>query len=171
MVIHLCRESLRASGVFQRACDRYPRRAPEFPPRPGRRPGVSVWPCTAWGLSCPAGCPAGGGLLPRLFTLTTGRNRWRFIFCGTVRQKFLTSCPRVSPALGKGYAASRPAEFGLSSPVPQAEQERFSALPKSKKLYHLPTIKSSPLIYPVAPQFEIQLNRSFSVPLDFSVLN
>jgi hypothetical protein len=37
---------------------------------PGRQPGVPVWPCTAWGLSCPGGCPPGGGLLPRLFTLT-----------------------------------------------------------------------------------------------------
>ena len=70
MVIHLWRGSLRASGVSRRACDRYPRRAPEFPPRPGRRPGVSVWPCTAWGLSCPGSHPPGGGLLPRLFTLT-----------------------------------------------------------------------------------------------------
>lgn len=69
MVIHLPPESLPAGGAFQRACDRYPRRAPDFHPRPGRRPGVSVWPCTAWGLSCPGSYPPGGGLLPRLFTL------------------------------------------------------------------------------------------------------
>ena len=62
--------SLRASGALRHACDRYPRRAPGFPPRPGRRPGVSVWPCTAWGLSCPGDRSPGGGLLPRLFTLT-----------------------------------------------------------------------------------------------------
>ena len=59
-----------AGGVSRRACDRYPGRASDFHPRPGRRPGVPVWPCTAWGLSCPEGCPSGGGLLPRLFTLT-----------------------------------------------------------------------------------------------------
>lgn len=77
MVIHLWRESLRASGVWRRACDRYPRRAARFPPRPDRRPGVSVWPCTAWGLSCPDGYPPGGGLLPRLFTLTATPERAR----------------------------------------------------------------------------------------------
>ncbi len=30
--------------------------------------------CTTRGFSCPAGCPAGGGLLPRLFTLTREQN-------------------------------------------------------------------------------------------------
>src|SRR5208282_6782202 len=64
-------------GASQRARDRYPRRAPDFRPRPGRRPGVSVWPCTAWGLSCPGGCPPGGGLLPRLFTLAPTPERAR----------------------------------------------------------------------------------------------
>ncbi len=57
-----------AEGVLRRACDRYPGRAPDLRPAPGRRPGVPVWPCTAWGLSCPGGHPPGGGLLPRLFT-------------------------------------------------------------------------------------------------------
>src|SRR5271163_200787 len=101
MVIHLWRGSLRASGVFRRACDRYPRRAPEFPPRPGRRPGVSVWPCTAWGLSCPAGCPAGGGLLPRLFTLaaTPVRARRGGLFSVTlsIGPNFRPGPPRVFP--------------------------------------------------------------------------
>ena len=101
MVIHLWRGSLRASGVSRRACDRYPRRAPEFPPRPGRRPGVSVWPCTAWGLSCPGGCPPGGGLLPRLFTLTATPVRARHggIFSVTlsIDRNFRPGPPRLFP--------------------------------------------------------------------------
>ena len=72
------RNRFRRTAPFQgRACDRYPRRAPDLRPKPGRRPGVSVWPCTAWGLSCPGGHPPGGGLLPRLFTLTATPERAR----------------------------------------------------------------------------------------------
>lgn len=29
-----------------------------------------IWPCSVWGLPCPAHCCAGGELLPRHFTLT-----------------------------------------------------------------------------------------------------
>ncbi len=83
------------------ACDRYPRRAPRFPSRPGRRPGVSVWPCTAWGLSCPAGCPAGGGLLPRLFTLTATPLRARhgglFSVTLSIDRNFRPGPPRTFP--------------------------------------------------------------------------
>ena len=35
-----------------------------------RRRGPSVLSCTTRGLSCPVACAPGGGLLPRLFTLT-----------------------------------------------------------------------------------------------------
>ena len=35
-----------------------------------RRQTLPVLSCTTRGFSCPAGCPPGGGLLPRLFTLT-----------------------------------------------------------------------------------------------------
>jgi len=91
----------RAVPPRQDACDRYPRRAPRFPSRPGRRPGVSVWPCTAWGLSCPAGCPAGGGLLPRLFTLTATPVRARHggIFSVTlsIDRRFHPGPPRTFP--------------------------------------------------------------------------
>jgi len=77
MIIHLPPGLLPAEGVLRRACDRYPGRAPDLRPAPDRRPGVPVWPCTAWGLSCPGGYPPGGGLLPRLFTLTTAPKRAR----------------------------------------------------------------------------------------------
>jgi hypothetical protein len=101
MVIHLTANSRPPRGAFRRACDRYPRRAPEFPPRPGRRPGVSVWPCTAWGLSCPGSCPPGGGLLPRLFTLaaTPVRARHGGLFSVTlsIDRNFRPGPPRVFP--------------------------------------------------------------------------
>jgi len=101
MVIHLTAGSLPPRGVSRRACDRYPRRAPEFPPRPGRRPGVSVWPCTAWGLSCPGGCPPGGGLLPRLFTLTATPVRARhgglFSVTLSIDRNFRPGPPRAFP--------------------------------------------------------------------------
>ncbi len=37
--------------------------------RPARR-RLPVMSCTTWGFSCPGTCAPGGGLLPRLFTLT-----------------------------------------------------------------------------------------------------
>ena len=40
------------------------------------------------------------------------------IFCGTFRRKVVTPSARVYPARWPGYAASRPVEFGLSSPAP-----------------------------------------------------
>jgi hypothetical protein len=101
MVIHLLTESLPAGGVSRRACDRYPRRAPDFHPRPGRRPSISVWPCTAWGLSCPGSYPPGGGLLPRLFTLaaTPVRARHGGLFSVTlsIDRNFRPDPPRVFP--------------------------------------------------------------------------
>src|SRR5271170_3492655 len=101
MVIHLWPGSLPASGAFQRACDRYPRWVANFHPRPGRRPGVSVWPCTAWGLSCPGGCPPGGGLLPRLFTLATTPVRARrgglFSVTLSIDRNFRPDPPRAFP--------------------------------------------------------------------------
>jgi hypothetical protein len=61
-----------------------------------------------------------------------GMNR-RYIFCGTVRQEASRPPARVYPRLSRGYAASRPLVFGLSSPG--LHQERFSASPKSSRIY------------------------------------
>src|SRR6266404_5581822 len=58
------------------------------------------------------------------------RNPGGLSFCGTVRRQ--ASRPgrlRVSPT-SRGYAASRPAVFGLSSPG--SRRERSSTLPKSR---------------------------------------
>ena len=120
---------LSAEDVRTRARERiiclsgqYPGSAPRWRRRRGPRHRSPIWPCSRWGFPCPAGYPAGGGLLPRLFTLAAFRCRSRggLLFCGTFRQ------PRLSPRLpacirqpvADGYAASRPVEFGLSSPGP-----------------------------------------------------
>ena len=46
-----------------------------------------IWPCSDRGLPSHACCQACGGLLPHLFTLTSGLRRRRFVFCGTVRRE------------------------------------------------------------------------------------
>jgi hypothetical protein len=69
MVIHLTAGFLPAARCLATRVRPIPGTGGDCSP-PDRRPGVPVWPCTAWGLSCPGGCPPGGGLLPRLFTLT-----------------------------------------------------------------------------------------------------
>ena len=116
-------------GVFRRACDRYPRRAPEFPPRPGRRPGVSVWPCTAWGLSCPGGCPPGGGLLPRLFTLaaTPVRAHCGGLFSVTlsIDRNFRPGPPRVFPRHAALWCSDFPLPPKRERPSTQRQSSRF----------------------------------------------
>jgi len=76
-----------------------------------RRSSLPVLPCTAWGLSCPADCSTGGGLLPRLFTLT-----WPP--CGDPAVCSLWHFPS-RPAFAKRsrafYAACCLEVFGLSS--------------------------------------------------------
>lgn len=65
----------------------------------GGPPVTPARPCTIRGLSFPAGYPTGGGLLPRLFTLTL-RDRshaGRYFLCDTFRQPQLASgLPPVS---------------------------------------------------------------------------
>ena len=94
------------------------------PPR-----GFPIWPCTRWGFPCRVACASRGALLPHLFTITAGLRRRLFVFCGTVRRNVFQRSSRVYPGrTSPGYAASRPAVFGLSSPG--LRRERFSALPK-----------------------------------------
>ena len=92
-----------------------------------------IWPCSRWGFPCPGDYSTGGGLLPRLFTLAAATEAAAAV-C------FLWHCPSdglsASPPAcipirtDLGYAASRPVEFGLSSPG--LRRKRFSALPKSE---------------------------------------
>jgi hypothetical protein len=97
-------------------------------------PGSPIWPCTRWGLPCLVACASSGGLLHHLFTLTGILANPGGIFSvalsvGTPHG--VTS--RVYLRQNRSYAASRPVEFGLSSPG--LRQKRFSAFPKPSLLY------------------------------------
>jgi hypothetical protein len=95
-------------------------------------PRFPIWPCTRRGFPCRVACASRGALLPHLFTLATGLRRWRFNFLWHFPSKSLpTFRLRVSQPNKLGYAASRPAVFGLSSSG--SRRKRFSALPKPVK--------------------------------------
>ncbi len=70
----------------------------------------SIWSCSEWGLPCLSCHHESGELLPHLFTLTPLRRR--YIFCGTFLRVTPSSC----------YEPLCPAEFGLSSDPPLANQ-------------------------------------------------
>lgn len=97
-----------------------PETRPAVKPDLGRAaPGSPIWPCSRWGFPCPWVHTQSGGLLPRLFTLTQNLLpvSGRFVLCGTLRDSGITPSPRVYPRpVDRGYVASRPMEFGLSSP-------------------------------------------------------
>src|ERR1700678_1453369 len=139
MVIHLTADSRPPRGVLHKrhACDRYPRRAPRFPSRPGRRPGVSVWPCTAWGLSCPVGCPAGGGLLPRLFTLTATPVRARhgglFSVTLSIDRNFRPGPPRLFPRHAALWCSDFPLPPKRERPSTRWKYSLFEAQAQDEK--------------------------------------
>src|SRR4051812_714245 len=65
-------------------------------------PGSPIWPCTRWGFPCHCHYWQRGGLLPHLFTLTGSLLNRRSVFCGTLRQRSLTTAlptciPKSSP--------------------------------------------------------------------------
>jgi hypothetical protein len=53
---------------------------------PRRKPGrvAPIWSCSRRGLPCRPCCQVRGALLPHPFTLTFGRGRRRFTFCGAI---------------------------------------------------------------------------------------
>src|SRR5262249_13407180 len=69
------------------------------------------------------------GSYPAFSPLPPAETGGGFIFCGTFRQKAFRPSARVYPRPNRGYAASRPVVFGLSSPG--SRRKRSSALPKS----------------------------------------
>ena len=77
------------------------------------------------------------GFYPAFSPLPPGlADRRRFVFCGTIRRKGLAALPPAcvqSRNSGKGYAASRPMEFGLSSPG--RSRRRPSTLPEPSTAY------------------------------------
>lgn len=60
-------------------------------------PDPPVLSCTAWGFSCPLACARGGGLLPRLFTLTRRLAPMGGLFSVTlsVDRGFRNGLPRI----------------------------------------------------------------------------
>jgi len=80
-------------------------------PRRERRGHFPIWSCSRWGLPCHSCCQLRGALLPHHFTLTAGRNRWRYIFCGTFRglappRRYLAPCPQ-EPGLSSRSLSER----------------------------------------------------------------
>ncbi len=92
-----------------------------IPATNGRAAQSPILPCTGRGLPCRRHHWRRGGLLPHLFTLTPRLPAWRFVFCGTFRQRALTRAAWTWPRLRRPRPASCPAVSGLSSPT------RFSA--------------------------------------------
>ena len=107
-------------------------------------PRFPIRPCTRWGFPCLVDCSSSGGLLPHLFTLTQhfrrnvadpyreGDGHLNLVTPCNFSQKVLGGlfsvalsvrkphgfAARVYPvAEATSYAASRPVEFGLSSPL------------------------------------------------------
>lgn len=103
-------------------------------------PGFPIWPCTRWGFPCPADYSTSGGLLHHLFTFSrsvagTGSLFSVALSVGTTRAVTARVYPKVRflASAARGYAASRPVVFGLSSPG--LRRERFSTLPKPLARY------------------------------------
>jgi len=83
-------------------------------------PGFPIWPCTRWGFPCRVAFASRGALLPHLFTLapTSSPMSGRFNFLWHYPSGRLASPPPACIPEGfRGYAASRPLVFGLSSPL------------------------------------------------------
>ena len=104
---------------------------------PGRQPGVPVWPCTAWGLSCPGGCPPGGGLLPRLFTLTARPVRAPrggiFSVTLSIDRDFRPSPPRLFPRHAALWCSDFPLPPRRERPSTRGEDNRCDGRAQGEK--------------------------------------
>ncbi len=83
-------------------------------------PRSPIWPCTRWGFPCLRACAWSGGLLPHLFTLTplkslASSQKGGLFSVALSVGTFHNAFARVYPRPNRGYAASRPLVFGLSS--------------------------------------------------------
>jgi hypothetical protein len=128
-------DSRRAASRDARATDT--RDGPRIAPRPGRQPGVPVWPCTAWGLSCPGSCPPGGGLLPRLFTLTARPERaprgGLFSVTLSIDRNFRPDPPRLFPRHAALWCSDFPLPLtSRSDHLPKGILAKTSSTPKQK---------------------------------------
>jgi hypothetical protein len=104
---------------------------------PDRRPGVPVWPCTAWGLSCPGGCPPGGGLLPRLFTLTARPVRaprgGMFSVTLSIDRDFRPGPPRLFPRHAALWCSDFPLPPRRERPSTRCEGSRMERRAQGEK--------------------------------------
>ena len=94
----ICLGSHLSGGPALASCDYYPEGSnPLARLKRAGNPGPPVLSCTAWGFSCPPACAGGGGLLPRLFTLTAGLSPGGGLFSVTlsVGPGFRPCLPRV----------------------------------------------------------------------------
>ena len=107
-----------------------------------------IWPCSDRGLPSHACCQACGGLLPHLFTLTSGLRRRRFVFCGTVRREVRKPAPRR-------YLAACPLEPGLSSKGARRHRSR----PSGRSCNHVQSIG-----FGMSVQVERQFTRGSGTP-------
>ena len=115
---------------------RYPRPVP--PRRDAERaaPGSPIWPCTRWGFPCPAGCPAGGKLLPHLFTLAPPLRAGRFAFLWHFPSKCLeASLPRLSARRGAA-GVTRHRALRCSDFPPPSRLHRTKAILRPSKIKH-----------------------------------
>jgi hypothetical protein len=90
-------------------------------------PGFPIWPCSRWGLPCRVACASRGALLPHLFTLTPLARGGLFSVALSVGPHHLHGGAPPACIPLRGYAASRPVEFGLSSG--DRSRQRFSTPP------------------------------------------
>ncbi len=114
------RSFVSAADTRNRAACAAPERAvPRFP----------IWPCSRGGFPCPDACAAGGGLLPRLFTLTADRETHGGLFSValSVDPPLWTDLPRVSPAVP---GLRGPVPWRVRTFLPQRCCERPSAPPE-----------------------------------------
>ena len=85
--------------------------------------------CTTWGFSCPGACAPGGGLLPRLFTLTGLRARRRTAVLFSVTLSVVPGLGRGRPRVVRGMA---PCGVRTFLPAAKSATGRSSALRKGE---------------------------------------
>jgi len=118
---------------------RYPKPVP--PRRNAERaaPGSPIWPCTRWGFPCPAGCPAGGKLLPHLFTLAPPLRAGRFAFLWHFPSKCLEAfLPCLSARRGAAGVTRHRALWCSDFPPPSRLHGTKAILRPSKITLNIP---------------------------------
>ncbi len=86
-----------------------------------------------------------GGLLPHLFTLTPRLPAWRFVFCGTIRQRAFTRAARPRPCDLDRHPALRCPDFPLRrGSLPGASDQDAPWDAKERRSDHPPRDQRGP---------------------------